>query len=428
VKYIFERLKREGGAYLRQLAASGPLPVIRGREVLFVFYDPERSVRHVRLVHHIATLERAPRLERLGRNGPFALHLVLPARARMEYTYGVTYADGSEEIRTDPFNPELAWCPFGPKSVVTTADYVTPSWAIHDPDVARGKLERITLPSAAMADERTFWIYTPAAAPPEDGYALLFIHDGNDYLDYSGITTVLDNLIARGLIAPVLCVLSKPELRNEEYTCTPHHPAFLVEELQPWVWARYPVTRDRERTGLLGASLGAVASVYTAYCHPERFGRLLLQSGSFIFQRAVRAMPLFEPIDELDRVTMFLEGEFFPRGFARGMKIYHSCGTFESILSYNRSFAAELQALGHDLVYRESHDGHNWISWRDHLGPGLACLFPPEGAACGLERGLRFAGHTARPLSHSANGPSGHTRIPACPPLTTRKQERRSGR
>jgi enterochelin esterase-like enzyme len=128
----------------------------------------------------------------------------------------------------------------------------------------------------------------------------------------------------------------------------------------------------------MGASFGAVASVYGAHRHPERIGRLLIQSGSFYYWNVVHTPSLFEPFDEWDRIGLFLEGEFFPDGFARPMRIFHSCGTFEGILTRNRAFADSLRELGHDVCYRESHDGHNWVSWRDHFGEGLAHLFPPR--------------------------------------------------
>jgi len=334
------------------------------------------------------------RLERIGHNGIFALHLVMPPKARIEYTFGINYASGEQEIRPDPRNPRLAWCPFGPKSVVTTEFYCEPDWTLHDPQQAKGQLNEFDLYSLELASHRRFWIYTPATPPPPAGYPLLLVHDGNDYLDYSGIQDALDNLIGNNLIAPVLVALTKPENRNEEYSCTREHPAYLMKELAPWIRERYPVSRRREDTALMGASFGAVASIYAAYNFPDDVGLLFLQSGSFVFQHVVRATAFFEPIDEFDRITHFLESDFFPAGPKEHMRIYHSCGTFETILSYNRSFANELSAAGHEINYRESHDGHNWISWRDHFKDGLRYLFPPNNQpADGAAEEPVIAGH-----------------------------------
>ena len=47
--------------------------------------------------------------------------------------------------------------------------------------------------------------------------------------------------------------------------------------------AVHALLRRPADTGLMGASFGAVASLYTAWRNPGTFGRLLLQSGSFAF-------------------------------------------------------------------------------------------------------------------------------------------------
>lgn len=376
MRRVFERLKTEGLSYFVELSTMQQVPLVQDREVLFLYHNEQRPIRDLRLVHHIATLDRAPKLERIHPTGPYALHLVLPPKSRVEYTFGINYLDGGSEIITDPLNPRKAWCPYGPKSVVTTGNYQNPPWSVRRPEIDRGYIEEFTIPSVVMNDDRKVLIYNPAEYPPRGGYPILLVYDGTDYMYYSDLIEVLDNLIFDGLVQPLLVALTIPHNRNEEYSCTPRHPAFIAEELLPWIKARYTVSTRREQIGMLGASFGAVASVYAAAKYPEHFGKLFLQSGSFRFQNVVRAMPLFEPLDEFDRITLFLETEFFPSGPFRKMKIYHTCGTFESILSYNRSFYNEMKKSGHRILYKESHDGHNWISWRDHLGDGLRYLFP----------------------------------------------------
>jgi enterochelin esterase family protein len=53
-----------------------------------------------------------------------------------------------------------------------------------------------------------------------------------------------------------------------------------------------------------------------------------------------------------------------------------SCGTFESLIYYNRSLIPLLRRAGLTVRFQESHDGHNWIAWRDHLRSGLTWTFP----------------------------------------------------
>ncbi len=391
MKKIIDMLKNRQITALEALIEKESLPLVRDREVLFVYRDPDHSVRDVRLVHHISRLDRAPRFEQIPEFGLFFLHLVLPRCARMEYTFGIRYKSGREEIRTDPLNPEVAWCPFGPKSVVTTRGYRKPTWAGYRENIQRGRVIPHYLDSRIMGDRRIFSVYLPAAQTENGKYPLLMLHDGGDYKNFAGLIDILDNLNSDGMIEPFIAVLTEPGNRNEEYSCTPQHPAYLITELLPWINNKYPIDISRENIALMGCSFGAVASVYAAYHYPEVVGKLLIQSGSFVFQDVVRANGVFEPLDEFDRITLFLETEYFPDGPRKKLKVFQSCGTFEQILYYNQNFASEMKRLGHEIEYRESHDGHNWISWRDHLGDAFQFLFPVKVGEKVKKRRIRYA-------------------------------------
>ena len=361
LKEIVAGLRAEGAGYLHRLAE--PVPIVRGREVLFVYHDPAAS--SVGLVHHVMGIPRAPRFERVG-DGLFLLHMVLPDPARLEYTFRRRNGTGRDEIVLDPGNPRTAACPFGLKSVAETASYETPDCVPFRDGIERGVVEEHRIDSVAFGEARAVSLYVPAR-PPE--FALL-VHDGGDYRHFSDLIQTLDNLIAEDRMAPVVAALTHPVWRNLEYSCTAPHADFMARDVLPWIRRRF----DVRAAGLMGSSFGAVASVYTAYRHGNLLDRLLLQSGSFIHQ-ATAAPSIIEPVDEFDRIRLFLESEFFPNGFARRMRIYQSCGTFEPVL-YNRSFAERMREAGHPILYRESHDGHNWVSWRDHFGAALPYLFP----------------------------------------------------
>ena len=98
---------------------------------------------------------------------------------------------------------------------------------------------------------------------------------------------------------------------------------------------------------------------------------MLLQSGSFAFTdigehgRGELWDPVVAFINELREDPSSIKG-----------KMFISCGTFESLIYYNRSLAPIFRANGVALRYVESQDGHNWINWRDRLREGLTWLFP----------------------------------------------------
>ena len=151
----------------------------------------------------------------------------------------------------------------------------------------------------------------------------------------------------------------------------PAHARFIAEDLVPALEDMLPVSKDPASRGLMGASLGAVASLATAWRYPKMFGRLLLQSGSFAFTDIGRTYrgPLFEP------VVAFVNS-FRARPGKPAEKMFVSCGVYESLIYENRSMVPFLQGTGMDVRYVESRDGHNWENWRDRLREGLSWLFP----------------------------------------------------
>jgi predicted alpha/beta superfamily hydrolase len=59
-----------------------------------------------------------------------------------------------------------------------------------------------------------------------------------------------------------------------------HYPAFLADEVMPFVNARYRTRTDIDGTGVGGSSYGALAALYTVVARPGVFGQLLVESPS----------------------------------------------------------------------------------------------------------------------------------------------------
>jgi enterochelin esterase family protein len=121
----------------------------------------------------------------------------------------------------------------------------------------------------------------------------------------------------------------------------------------------------------MGASLGAVAALSTAWRYPEVYGKLLLQSGSFAFTDIGenRRGPAFEPVVRFVNAYRNDPAKVADRVFV-------SCGTYESLIYENRSLVPLLQSTGMEIRYVEARDGHNWENWRDRLREGLSWLYP----------------------------------------------------
>ena len=298
------------------------------------------------------------------------LVLELPPESRIEYKLQLS-DHGKMQWLLDPLNPHRAADPFGENSVCHTSGYEIPDWARPDPDARPGVLKELAFDSEALGGQRQVLLYLPARFRPTRRYPLLVVHDGPEYLKYSGMKTVLDNLIYRLEIPGMIVALSQPDKRLNEYANHEPHARYLVEELVPFLETELPLLKEPRHRGIMGASFGAVAALSTAWRYPDFFGRLLLQSGSFAFsdigdhQRG----PLFDPV--VDFMNAYREE---PKAVAE--KVFVSCGTYEANIYENRSIVPFLQKTGMELRYVEARDGHNWENWRDRMREGLSWLFP----------------------------------------------------
>jgi enterochelin esterase family protein len=375
VKRIFDLARRveahpsQATRALQAFVASHAFPLVDGDTAIFFFWDPA-GVDSVHLVHWVFGLESRQPFLRLGDTAAWYLPLELPRRARVEYKLEVTRGGTRSWVR-DPLNDRRAFDPFGSNSVCPMPGYVEPRWATPEPGNRPGTVEPLVVQSQVWGQPRTVDVYLPNEYRRHKRARLLICHDGRDYQHYAGMVAVLDNLIQRHEVAPLVVAFTSGVHRNDEYAANPLQARFVATELLPALQERYSLSEDPRDRGLMGASFGAVTSLFTAWQHPGLFGQLLLQSGSFVFTDVGRhdRGPLF------DRIVPFVNAVREDPGRIDA-RLFLSCGTFESLIAYNRALLPVLREAGVDVIWREAQDGHNWIAWRDQLRAGLSALFP----------------------------------------------------
>ena len=342
-------------------------PLIEGDRATFVFRGHADGVN---LRHWIYGLESSQPFTRVHDTDFWYLVHEMPPGSRVEYKLELIRGDHHEWIR-DPFNPHLAQDPFGANSVCSGSGYERPDWTFADPESRAGHIEDLWLADTPFGEPRRVSVYLPARFRPTRRYPLLIVHDGGDYLRYAALKEILDNLIHRLEVAPVIAALTHPGDRMIEYPDDARHAAFLAEHVLPAMEERYPLMPAPATRGLMGASFGAVASLSTAWRYPGKFGRLMLQSGSFAFTDIGnhKRGPAFDRVVEF--VNAFRDAPGRP-----SEQVYLSCGMYESLIYENRSLVPLLQTTGMDCRYEWVRDGHNWENWRDRMQAGLSYLFP----------------------------------------------------
>jgi len=367
---LIERDPRNARRLIESFVEGRTFPLVDEHDTATFFFWDGQAIEAVYLQHWVFGLASRVEFRRIPGTDAFYLPLDLPKNARVEYKFEVV-RKGHGRWMQDPRNPRRAYDPFGSNSVCQAASYQEPHWVWPDAQSRQGRLVEGSLHSEALGDERRYQMYVPAEARPGKRYPLLIVHDGADFLHFAWMKNVLDNLIHRHEVAPLLVCFTSGVYRNSEYAANPSHARFLADELRPHLLSRFPALHEPQFNGLMGASFGGVAALHAAATRPGTWGRLLLQSGSFAFTDIGEHTrgPQWDPI------VQFVNG-FRERPPTLGAQVYLSCGTFESLIYYNRSLVPLFQQCAEGVLFREVPDGHNWINWRDRLQEGLMYLFP----------------------------------------------------
>ena len=248
-------------------------------------------------------------------------------------------------------------------------------WSVARPKVPTGRVQRDKFNSKVLGNERPIWIYTPHRyAADKKPYALLVLSDGGLYVNSARVATTLDNLIAAGLIPPLVAVMVDNPDRGRELSCSSAYADFLAQEIVPWARANYHVTDRPEQTIIGGVSLGGLAAAFVGLKHAEVFGNVLSQSGSFAWK----------PDGEKD-------WEWLTRQFAASprlpLRFSFEAGLLENtsggprgrpfgppLLTANRNLRDTLQSKGYSVHYTEFNGNHTLFNWRGTLANHLIAL------------------------------------------------------
>lgn len=158
-------------------------------------------------------------------------------------------------------------------------------------------------------------------------YPVLYLHDGQNLFDAHtafggvpwGVDEVAEREVRAGRVPPVILVgVANTPDRLHEYgpqRCGPRrardlsraYGRFLVEEVKPFIDARYRTSAAPEHTGVGGSSMGGLISLHLCKWYPGVFGRCAALSPSLwwdreYFLRNVTVAPAW-----LDRCRVWLD-------------------------------------------------------------------------------------------------------------------------
>ena len=283
----------------------------------------------------------------------------------------------SVRSQRDPLNPKAtiwdsAENPDLPEhrgsSVLEMPDAPPQPWAGKRAGTPAGEIVKQDFASALLKNTRSIFVYLPPGySKNAQPYDLLVVFDGQDSIDIVPTPTTLDNLISEKRIAPAVALIvgNVKGMRGTELPCNPTFAEFLNSELIPWSRRNYNVTRDRQRVTIGGYSYGGLAATCAAYRHPETFGNVLSQSGSYWWT------PPPDP-SKPDTFTPGAEPSYVAQLFINSPKLplrfYLDAGSMEvdrdgdgsSILVTNRHLRDVLRAKGYEVFYQEFQGAHDY--------------------------------------------------------------------
>jgi predicted alpha/beta superfamily hydrolase len=247
--------------------------------------------------------------------------------------------------------------------------------------------------SRFLATDRDLVIYLPPGYDQDQSrrYPVLYMQDGQNLFDaatsfFVGAERHFDEsaerLVASQAIKPLIIVgIYSTELeRINDYTPTPAPGTYrggradlygqmLVEEIKPLIDSTYRTLTSRSDTGLGGASLGGLVSVYLGLKYANVFGNLAVSS----------------PACDWDNEMIVRYVQSFPRKSDQKIFLSVGKGEPERFVASTRALHDALTAKGwkdgRDLSYWEPLvNEHKAGAWRTGVDVLLKFLFPADAA------------------------------------------------
>ncbi|OTG88965.1 hypothetical protein B9T34_13760 [Acinetobacter sp. ANC 3813] len=281
--------------------------------------------------------------------------------------------------KIEPYNPRH-YLPLNDTSGLRNESYI----ALHNApkfinphdyaDRPNPEINSHRMDSQILANQRMIQIYQSPQKHPHQEYITAIFFDGTQYADLLNVPKALDILVEQGQLPPIQAIfVSAPnnEQRSKELTPNTASTEFFGKELLPWIDQHAPNKRNKQKTVLLGSSLGGLSTAYLALKYPNEISHAVPLSGSFWWQAIPSNLP--------SGMSKIIREQNNPP-----KQHWHiSANSFEtsrnsndlSILGTSPRVAEDLKAQGHEVLYKNYVGGHSYAVWQVSLQDALLHFF-----------------------------------------------------
>jgi enterochelin esterase-like enzyme len=241
--------------------------------------------------------------------------------------------------------------------------------------IAKGKLEMVEYDSKSVGNKRKALVYTPPGYSAETKYPVLYLLHGiggdeEEWRRGGHPEIILDNLIADKKAVPMIIVMPNGRAQADDRAGSnpmATAPAFgkfdkdLLNDLIPFIQAKYSVKTDRESRALAGLSMGGGQSL--------NFGLGNLDTFAWVggFSSAPNTRPPAELVPDSEKATKQLK------------LLFVSCGNKDGLIRISQGVHAYLKEKSVPHIWHVDDHAHDFQHWKKALYQFAQLAFKPGG-------------------------------------------------
>ena len=253
-------------------------------------------------------------------------------------------------------------------------------------DVPHGSVSQVHYFSKSLKRFRRMHVYTPPGYENgDDQFPVLYLLHGAMDCDSSWSTVgragyILDNLIASGRARPMIVIMPAGHTGPFQFG-PPGNKAFerqmeefsddFVNDLKPYVEARYRLLNNRDHRAIAGLSMGGAQTLNIACEHLDEFGSIgVFSSGVLGIAGGFAGEPPNTQWEEQHKAMLdHAEGK-------QGLRlVWFACGRQDFLRQTSSVTVKMLKSHGFDVISTETDGGHTWTNWRNYLHDFAPRLF-----------------------------------------------------